>query len=630
MIGEYDLKTGLAGPYGASVSGDGIQFCIPYDEDREVILKIYDKSGKERSVINMNCHRVAGSVHSVLVKGPDADDISYSYLVNGSPFRDPFAKKIITSSKWGDFKKRGRDERCLVYNGGYDWKGDAPLKLKYPDVIGYMLHVRGFTKHSSSGVEGRGTFYGVISKIPYLKELGITQIEIMPAYDFNECEEIKSYKSSMTDGAGMITGTAHRINYWGFTEGSYFMPKPQYTYGNDPVTEFKDMVRLLHASGIELVMQFYFPQGVNRNLITECLRFWVKEYHVDGFHIYGNGIPFDVIATDPVLSDTKLYYERYIAEGIFSANVPCTNRFLAEYNQDYPVDIRRFLKSDEDMLHKFLFRQRCNPEKIKVINHITSYDGFTLNDLVSYDYKHNEANGEDNRDGNSYNYSWNCGAEGNTRKNAVLSLRLKQMKNAFCLLLLSQGSPMFMAGDEFMNSQGGNNNPYCQDNEVTWLNWKSNKRSDELLAFVKALIKLRREHPILRMDKEATLIDGKSCGYPDISYHAEQAWYPQMDTHIRHIGIMLCGYYAGLKDDDFFYIAANMHWEDHDFALPKLQKGMEWKYCLDSATGNNDDYKIYTDEGGNRRIHVLPRTVLILTGIKSAVKKEKRNGRRKS
>lgn len=617
------LAVGDVYPYGATAAGDVVQFCLPYNKKSRVILKIYDARGRMIHSINMNDYHVSGSVHSLKVTGLKAGEISYNYTVDGEIMKDPYVMRLKNGHKWGDFRKSAKNISCMVYDPSYDWEGDRPLKLDFNEVIGYMLHVRGFTKHTSSGVRGKGTFQGIIEKVPYLKELGITQIEIMPSYDFDECDVIQSYKSNAVDEDGKSTGMEHRINYWGFKEGSYFVPKPQYSFSGDSVTEFKDMVKALHRAGIELVMQFYFPHDINRNMIMDCLRFWVREYHVDGFHIYGIGLPLDVLATDPALTETKLYYERYDAEGIYTAAGCCVNGYLAEYNQDYLVDVRRFLKSDEDMLHKFLFRQRCNPERIKVINHLTSYDGFTLNDLVSYDYKHNEANGEDNKDGTGYNYSWNCGVEGSTRKNAILKLRMKQLKNAFCLLLLSQGTPMFMAGDEFMNSQGGNNNPYCQDNDVTWLNWKRNKRNTELYEYVRDLIALRRSHPILHMEKEATLLDSRSCGYPDISYHSENAWYPQMDTHIRHVGIMLCGNYAqGSREDDFFYIAANMHWEDHTFALPKLPKDAEWTYCIDTNSGQDKAYQVRLDNNGNKQVSVPERTVLVLKSVK-------KGGRRK-
>ncbi|MCR5602859.1 MAG: hypothetical protein K6G27_04050 [Lachnospiraceae bacterium] len=620
-----NVVTGSAYPQGASISEDGIQFCASSPSDRKLQLKIYDNSGKTIYNINMNEHHVAGSVFSTVVKGLDHKEISYSYTVNGEAMRDPYCKSLSNRRKWGEF--RTRSEHCLVYHDEYDWEGDRPLKLPYNEVVGYMLHVRGFTRHVSSQVTGRGTFLGIQEKIPYLNELGITQVELMPAYDFDECDVIKSYKSSELDEEGKTTGTERRINYWGFKAGSYFLPKPQYSYSQDSVNEFKDMVKALHRAGIEVVMQFYFPEEINRNLVMDCLIFWQSEYHIDGFHIFGNRLPLDLIATTPRLTETKIYYERYDHAAVFATAGCCVNGFLAEYNQDYLTDMRRFLKSDEDMLSKFMYRQRCNPQNIKVINHLTSFEGFTLNDLVSYDYKHNEANGEDNKDGTGYNYSWNCGTEGNTRKNAILKLRMKQLKNAYCLLMFSQGTPMIMAGDEFMNSQNGNNNPYCQDNEITWLNWKYNNRSSELLEYVKMLIELRKSHAILRMSKEATLLDSKSCGYPDISYHSEAAWYPQMDTHIRHIGTMLCGEYAeGSRPDDYFYIATNMHWEAHYFALPRLPKDMEWNYCLDTEAAGDDKYEVILDENGNKQVEVPPRTVLVLIG-QAVVKKAKKKHR---
>ncbi len=623
-MNKTNMSIGKACPYGASAGDKGVQFCVACPKDRRLVLKVYSAEGKVLYNVNMNDYPAGGSIRSVFIHDLKGDGISYAYFLDGEPYRDPYTKKLKKRRRWGDHRPAVKMETSMIYDPVYDWEQDKPLNLPLNEVIGYMLHVRGFTKHSSSGVRGKGTFLGIREKIPYLKELGITQVELMPAYDFNECDAVKDYRSGSLDENGNFTGCEYRINYWGFKAGSYFVPKPQYAFLDDSVTEFKDMVKALHKAGIELVMQFYFPREVNRNLISDCLRFWKNEYHVDGFHIYGSQLPLDLLATDPILTDSKLYYERYDVSGIFGTSC-CVNEFLAEYNQDYAVDIRRFLKSDEDMLHKFVYRLRCNPDRIKVINHITSYDGFTLNDLVSYDYKHNEGNGEENKDGSSYNYSWNCGCEGSTRKNAILKLRMKQLKNAFTMLLLSQGTPMFMAGDESMNTQGGNNNPYCQDNEVTWLNWRLNKRSTELNEYVKKLIALRKSHGILHLDKEATLLDSKSCGYPDISYHAEQAWYPQMDTHIRHVGIMLCGEYAEASVDNYFYLAVNMHWESHSFALPNLPEGLCFKYLTDTEGKGADDYKTELDDNGNKQVRVGPRTILVLISEKDRVSKKRRS-----
>ncbi len=622
---EYEIKAYNGEYRGAAVTDEGFRFGFAYPSSSHTILKLYDNNGKLIINVNMDEYRVNGRVHSVLIKGIKDKEISYVYVKDGEPVCDPFVKRMISRYRWGDFKRLVKPDRCMLYDPAYDWEGDTPLCRSYSETIGYMLHVRGFTKHSSSQVSKKGTFAGVTEKIPYLSELGITQVELMPAYDFDECELINDYRANPVNEDGTGKSARHRLNYWGFKKGRYFLPKPQYAYSQEPVREFKDMVKALHKAGIEVVLQFYFPDDVNRNLIIDCLRFWLEEYHIDGFHLYGNHLPLDVMATDPVLADSKLYYERYDAAAIFNNEQCCTNGFLAEFNSDYSVDIRRFLKSDEDMIHKFLYRSRSNPDKIKVINHITSYDGFTLNDLVSYDYKHNENNGEDNKDGTGYNYSWNCGIEGVTRKNAVQKLRLKQLKNAFAMLLLSQGPPMFMAGDEFMNSQNGNNNPYCQDNETTWLNWKMNRRSAELFGFVKELIRLRKEHPVLRMEKEASLMDVKSCGCPDISYHSENAWYPQMDTHIRHMGIMLCGLYAGEGKDNSFYIAFNMHWEEHRFALPKLKGDIDWEYCMDTDGSGPAHYGFEPDNNSNMCVRVLPRTILLL---KSREAQKKTSGRK--
>ncbi len=603
---------------GVSACKGGWQFCCAVDCRHSLALCLYEKTGRLYAKIDLLPYQVAGNVYCIQITGLKEKGLEYKYEADGQPFRDDYGKAFSVCRKWGEQAEKGQLATNGFYKENFDWGNDALPKLPFHQIIAYSMHVRGFTMHSSSGVKGKGTFLGILGKIPYLKELGINQIELLPAYEFYEFD---SEKDRLVKGHPKYADESKskniiKINYWGFKEGGYFVPKASYSYGKDPVLEFKSLVKALHENGIELIMQFYFPIGINRNLVFDCLKFWVTDYHVDGFHLKGENLPLELLATEPLLMDTKLYGACYNKGHIFRGNY-AVNRYLAEINQEFMMDMRRFLKSDEDMLQAFLYRQRRNPKDIHIVNYMTAYEGFTLHDLVSYDYKHNEANGEDNKDGTNYNNSWNCGIEGATRKKAVLALRMMQMKNAFALLLLSQGTPMLLAGDEFCNTQYGNNNAYCQDNEVTWLNWKRTKQSQELLHYVKQLIALRKAHPILHKEEEFRIMDYAGCGYPDLSYHGDSAWYPKMENHIRHIGIMLCGKYARIDkktEDTFFFVAYNMHWEPHLFGLPKLPKGMKWEYCFDTTDHLDRESFAQTLTKKQEEITVSERSILVLIG----------------
>ena len=590
---KYKIQKGVSYEFGAMAAEEGgINFCIAASGCRTLFLCIYDYQGSLLVRVDFLKYHAFGNVYSVLVGIDSAEQIYYTVEKDGKIYIDPYLKNVKRIRKWGEIRRQGHIDPAILPNTDYDWEEDKPLKLDFSEVVAYELHVRGFTKDASSRVSHRGTFLGLTEKLDYIKDLGITQLVLLPAYFFYEfdAEYNTRYQDVIynSDSGDKENG---RMNFWGFKNANYFMPKPEYASSDDFVTEFKDMVKAFHRAGIEIVMRFYFPDSVNRNIVIPCLEYWVKEYHIDGFFLMGNSLPIRLIVSNDVLFDTKIYYS-YFDDGVLPAENfnPC----LAVCNRDYMNVARRYLKSDEDMLNAFLKAQNENPVPVHRINYVTTYEGFTLNDLVSYDYKHNEPNGEGNRDGENYNYSWNCGTEGTSRKKQIQSLRMKQMKNILFMLLNARGIPMLLAGDEFMNSQGGNNNPYCQDNHISWLNWKETNSSKELYDFVRALIAFRRAHPIVHMIHEPKMLDSLSCGYPDLSYHAEQAWYPKLYNHIRHIGMMYCGKYAKRdngRDDDFIYIAYNMHWENHEFALPKLPRGLRWEAELVSEAGELSEYR---------------------------------------
>ena len=528
---------------------------------------------------------------------------------------DPYAKVLIGTGKFGEEHPEGHEVRCAMIAGNYDWEDDRKPQITYEDAVMYSFHVRGFTKQRYSGVRHKGTFLGITEKAEYFKELGINQIKLMPAYEFTEMESVKTHARYRKEEE-----LPKRLNYWGYTKAFHFAPKRAYAATKDPVREFKDMVKTMHRLGIEVLMEFYFPEGCSPRYITECLQYWVQEYHVDGFHVRGVQGICNLMATDPLFADTKLLNIYFPVEEIYGKKNLPKKRMVAECNDGFMIDVRRFLKGDEESLKAFAERMRRNPKGSGLINYIASHDGFTLCDLVSYEERHNEDNGEQNRDGRVQNYSWNCGEEGKSRKKKILELRNRQMKNAWCMLLLSAGTPMILAGDEFCNSQLGNNNPYCLDNEISWLDWKVYKSGNsEMFRFVKDLIAFRKKHKILHMGQELSMTDSLSCGFPGISYHSSSAWYGELDGQNRKIGVMYCGKYA--DEDELIYIAYNMHWMEHTFALPALPGGYRWNVALDTSEGilEEDKWRLLPD---SRQVQVSSRTVIVLIGRKHKDVKE--------
>lgn len=579
-----------------------------------------DKNGKEarfREVRNIPFPEEGktGHVWSMTLNGA-FDDLYYAFEADGKRFSDPYGRSFAGWERWGRLSHAKRLLLSPVAEPEFDWQGDRPLHIPYEDCIVYRAHVRGLTKHASSGTEHRGTFRGVVDKIPYFKELGITTLELLPPVEFQEVMMPENVEGNPY-GTSEPTG---RLNYWGYAKAGMFAPKASYADpGTNPVTEFKYMVRELHKAGLEVVPELYFSGKEVPEFVLETVRFWVREYHVDGIHLTGYA-PTVLLAKDPYLADTKLWALSWEAEKPAAGE----KKHLGEYNDGFLIDMRRALKGDEEQMSSLIYRNRRNPAETGVLNFMAGTNGFTMMDMVSYDQKHNEANGENNRDGSDYNYSWNCGAEGHVRKKKIQELRSRQLRNAMLLLFLSQGTPVLLAGDEFGNSQNGNNNAYCQDNEISWLNWNLNKWDQALLDFVKHVIAFRKAHPVFHMKQEPRVMDYLACGHPDISYHGVNAWQPEFENFRRQIGILYCGAYAKKpngENDDFFFVIFNMHWEPHSFALPNLPKNLVWSLAFDtsdSAVGG------YYEEGQERQIlnqknYMVPsRSVLVFQGKKKA------------
>ena len=577
---------------GVVCTKNSVSFAAESVADKECGVILYDKEG--------NCYRFPfqkegrrGNLYGLKIDGEGLNNYFYNYYLGDRIVTDPYAWEIQGLEAWGE--KRGRKTRGFLGKRDFDWQGDEPLMIPLNESIFYGLNVRSFTIHKSSGVRNKGTFEGVAEKIPYFRELGITALELMPCYEYDECmEEQKKPAILPLSAAEPLKENSRkeealedqegekpiRLNCWGFQEGFYFAPKAAYSAGRSPVTSFKRLVRKLHQNGIEVIMQFYFPPQIGQMYMLEVIKYWVMEYHIDGVRLNGFHIPLRLIAEDAVLKNTKIWCSYVPGEELPVILNPSFKNFVTD-NGNFRYDMRRFLKGDEGLINQALYYQRRNPKEHGVVNYMADYDGFSLYDSVCYERKHNEANGEDNRDGAEVNETWNCGAEGESRKKGIDQLRQRQIKNALSFVLLSQGVPFLFGGDEFACSRFGNNNSYCQDNETGWVKWRKTGFAKEILAYTKFLIRLRKSNGILHMKEELLVMDSIGCGYPDISYHGIEAWRPDLSYLSRIVGVLLCGKYSPEKGESF-YIACNMHWESHELALPKLSKSKKWTKIADT------------------------------------------------
>lgn len=628
------IKMGRPFPLGVSETAEGTQFAVykPYGE--ACILKFYDK-GIEKETFSMS--RVHGSgVFSLCFMNRTLESFAgmeYVYIIDGKTEVDPYAKGIKGRRKWGVRKKAGENIlRGAIPLTEFDWGDDKNPFIPYEDLILYQLHVRGFTKHPSSKVKERGTFRGIQEKIPYLKDLGINGVFLLPCYDFDEIMEedvseitkryLESYHYEIPDNeSSALKGENEeppKLNYWGYTKrAAYFAPKASYAYdSHNPQREMKEMIKTFHKEGMEVIMDMFFEAGTNPNMILDCLRYWAMEYHIDGFRVNDNVVPVTIAAKDAVLSGVKLLASSFRDQDAVGLYEKKFQKQLGEYNEGFLMVARRYLKSDEGQVGEFMYRTKRNPLGFGVINYLTSVNGFTMMDLVSYDVKHNVKNGEQGRDGTDYNYSWNCGVEGRTRKKTILSIRKQQIRNGFLMMALSQGTPMILGGDEFGNSQDGNNNAYCQDNPIGWLDWDKMKANQDIYEFVKKLLAFRREHPVFHNRDELKGTDYISTGSPDISFHGTRAWYVDSSHYSRMLGVMLNGTYVRkdkTQKDGIFYIAYNMHWEPHSFDLPKLPQGMEWHIEADSASGKIEEREIKDQKS----CVITARTIVVFAGAKT-------------
>lgn len=552
-------------PLGVTVTKNEVNFSVPVPDGKECSLLLYHP-GKTIPFAEYPMTKSVGEVCYMALKDMGKRSYEYNYKIGGDVTPDPYAKALAGRARWGkETDVKEHEVRGVICREEYDWEGDKKPEIPYHKVVAYSLHVRGFTKDPSSKVKKKGYFEGIVEKIPYLKELGVNQIHCMPVYEFEEC--------------GL------RRNYWGYGRAYCFAPKSAYSADGEAVRSLKDMVKACHKEGIEIVLEMPFDNSMPKQDMEVCLRYYMMEYHIDGFILNPSVAPMEGICQDPFLKRTKILH----------------------HQTDFQNVMRRFLKGDEGTVTDVIYWLRHNSKADGTFNYITGQTGFTLNDLVSYDSKHNESNGENNQDGPDYNFSWNCGAEGPSRKKEIVSLRNRQIRNAFLLMLLAQGTPCILAGDEFYNSQKGNNNVYCQDNPVGWVNWGRLAKNSGLYDFVKKMIAIRKEYKVFCPKEEMQGMDTVGCGIPDVSYHGESAWRVPSEVSSRQLGVYYSGEATGAED---CYVVYNMHWLSHTFALPALSKGKKW-YILAGTDGIAENEEPVKNQ---KRIEVKARTIMILAG----------------
>lgn len=682
VVEGFKIRPGFFRMYGACVASNGVSFTInSHGATRCTLLLFKPQAPKPYARIPFPDSYRIGDTYSMLVYDIKPDEFEYAFSFDG-PYEpakgllfneenvllDPYSKAVTGQRKWGEKPEGGKDfeYRARVVKSSFDWGNIKQLEQPFEDLVIYETHVRGYTKDKSSGVSAPGTFAGLKDKIPYLKDLGINAVELMPIFEFDEMESAR-----VVDGVQLY-------NYWGYNTVSFFAPNTSYAFNeehNHEGDELKSLIKALKENGIEVILDVVFNhtaegnemgpcfsfKGIDnnvyymltpdahyynfsgcgnvmncnhpvvRNFIIDCLRHWAIEYRVDGFRfdlasILGrdqNGAPManppilESLAFDPVLGKMKLIAEAWDAGGLYQVgSFPSWNRW-AEWNGRYRDDMRSFLKGDDGMAGNAITRitgsrDLYSPESRghkASVNFMTCHDGFTLYDLYSYNEKHNEKNGWNNTDGDNNGHSWNCGAEGETDDPNVNGLRRRLIKNAFAALLCSRGPAMFFAGDEFCNTQFGNNNAYCQDNIISWLDWSRLEEFKEIHDFVRHMIQFRKEHPILRK-----MTKPSSCQFPEISVHNGTPFNASTDYKTKLIGIMYAGRNEEDKEDDIVFYCMNAYWEPLVMQLPVLPNGKHWH--VDTNTNaeyfDGEDFTAKTEFLGVNTIRVPARTTIIL------------------
>ncbi len=532
-----------------------------------------------------------------------------------APRLDPFARRILGRENWGDINRRETELKSGSWEeAAFSWGKDILPHIPKQDMVLYKLHVRGFSMLDKIPEEEKGTFRGIERRLKYFKELGVTTLELMPVYEFEEVFAQDPFQHEIFPKS--------KVNYWGYTTGNYFAPKAAYLgEGKDPRV-FQQLVRSMHKKGLECILEFYFDRSCNPHYAVEALRFWAEEYHVDGFHVICREDLARLIARDYHLAGRKLFFDWFPEE---LCEPGMGEMELFSYNDAFLYGVRKAMNSQSGSMQEFADNMRRQQKHQGFVNYLATNNGFCLNDIFTYTERRNQANGEENRDGMAVNFSSNCGEEGESHRASVNRLRVKQIKNAMCALLFAQGVPLIWMGDEHGNTQNGNNNPYCQDNETGWKSWEMKKKNREILGFFKELIAIRSRYPALRNPIPMQLNDYRGCGYPDLSYHGLGGWSIQADGQEKVIGMLYACAYADEAEeaslDEYLYVGYNFSVWDQELALPALPQNYRWHFILDTGA---EERQVLPE---NARAFLMERqSVCLLAGRKDKVGQQDKTG----
>ncbi|HJC81022.1 MAG TPA: glycogen debranching protein GlgX [Candidatus Mediterraneibacter excrementipullorum] len=681
-IDGFQVRPGFFRDFGATIIPGGVNFTVQSHGADSIELLLFHRGAEEPfAELKFPDNYRIGFVYSMIVFGLDVEEFEYAYRVDG-PYDeekglrfdrtkillDPYARAVTGQSRWGHKNNVRHGYRARVVRSNFDWGRERTSQIPMEDLIIYETHVRGFTKDPSSGTACPGTFHALKEKIPYLKNLGINAVELMPIFEFDEMRDARLIDENQL------------LDYWGYNPVSFFAPNTSYCSAleyNREGLELKNMIKELHDNGIEVILDVVFnhtaegnelgpcfsfkgfdnnvyymltPEGkyynfsgcgntlncnhpVVQEMILDCLRYWVIEYRVDGFRfdlasILGrneDGVPMNQppllrnLAFDSILGNVKLIAEAWDAGGLYQVgSFPSWKRW-AEWNGRYRDDMRCFLKGDAGMAHIAAQRMIGSPDLYDPVyrggnasvNFLTCHDGFTLYDLYSYNQKHNEANGWGNTDGYNDNNSWNCGTEGSTDDPDILALRIRMIKNACTVLMCSRGTPMFLSGDEFGDTRYGNNNPYCQDNEISWLDWTllEKEPNRDLFEFFRYMITFRKKHPSIRKDLEPSYI-----GFPSMSVHGLTPWEPDAPESSYAASVLFAGYDEDTRKEDLVYVAVNSHWQTAELTLPDLPEGYAWKIAVNTGDPLQQTFEEGEMPATGKQLLLGERSVIVFVG----------------
>ncbi len=625
---KKNTRVGDFQTFGVTVDHNGgamFTFEVQTRELPQILL--FDRTTKALvATIDLSEDHAFGRVYSIYVEGYSWERLCYLLKRDGDVVVDPYAPVTVGRETWMDEERISDGYR--IYGGfpsrDFHWKSKN-VHIRPNDMVIYKLHLRGFTMANGLSATKRGNYRGIIAKLPYLKDLGVTSVEFLPLYDFEEIRYQYHYELNEDRKTVKVAEEPIGTNYWGYGAANYFAPKASYFGGKNPDVHMKEMVDAIHEAGMEIIMEISYVTETSKDVIVDNLIYWIREYHIDGFHLLGMDLPIKRIVNNAFLGSVKIFYDQFPMDLLLAENEP---KHLFVTNDEFIYPLRRLQNHFDGNVAELSNYMRRQGDGYGFINYAASNTGFTLWDAYSYGEKHNEGNGEDNADGNNYNCSHNRGCEGESANRLINQARITAMRTAFACIFLSQGVPMIYAGDEIANTQSGNNNPYCQDNEIGWTLFSRRKLPKQLREYVRQLIAFRRTHTVVSSTTPMRMTDYWHSGMPDLSYHGREPWIMGIGEEKKALGILYNGYYTESREEEDVMVCLNFYFGEETFALPRLLNDRRW--YLVSNTGMTEWLPEEEPLANQASIVVPGGTISILVGKGNPEAVTKKPARRKS